>query len=296
MRKNSILRYTLCVLLAILLTALCLFMRFLTLEQPDWVSINLIYPLLGLCFVADGTWLMDLHMALTIAFAIMLIPCSGDKRAWRRYFIRPLIGIAVFLLLRTPTWGIFNRISDHVFFNAHASQYAQIREKIAESEYVLGYEGGSHARETLSQHLPELTTKGVKTYDDGSPVYYATDAILVDFDAPTLTFCDYGGPHDPTYKMLTVQLEPAEIPPYQYDFSREVMFDNNACSLTYYFTGEENLYGGDYTIVWITLRMPDGSLWITSDLIDPATRENYDIWLYPRSDIKVIMSSNTTTP
>lgn len=296
MKKRSVLINVLGILLTALIVALCLFLRYLAKEQPSWTVTRLVYPLLLLRFFADGEWLMDIHLVLAVYIVSILAPCIGRWDKWHRYLIRPLSGIIAFLLLCTPSWGMINKISDQVFQATHAEKYQQMRERIAEAEYALVSSGGGHASQTLSEYLPELTFKGTGTYDDGLPVYYGRSAILVDFDAPSMTFCDYGGGNDQTYQLLTVEMKPTDAPPTEYDYFRVRFFDGHECELVYYFTGDRNLYGGDYTIVCITMRMPNGSLWYTTDLIDPTTGKNYDIRLYPADDDETVRDFSTWIP
>lgn len=84
--------------------------------------------------------------------------------------------------------------------------------------------------------------------------------------------------------------------PVQYDYFRVRFFDGHERELVYYFTDDRNLQGSDDTIVCITMRMPNGSLWYTTDLIDPATGENYDIRLFPNDDDETVQDFSTWIP
>ena len=282
---KSILR----ILLIVLLVVFLIFIRYTAIEIPDWLFnttflIPLFYPLLVLRLIVDGNWLMDAVLAAITYLAVILVPCQGERARLRRYLIRPAVAVLAFVCSCTVSIGIFNNIADVFRFTKYADNYSQVRELIDQAEHVLVSDGGGHTTEYFADRMPVLSWAGDGTYDDGRPVYYARSAILIDMDDPAIIYINYNGRSNPSYTVCRIPIEPLEKKP-SYSDCRQRYCDDSNYLFTYY-SDDDNVFLTGEGQVCITLRLPDGSEWISTDLTNPDTGEEYDLYEFYSSGLE----------
>lgn len=237
-------------LLLAIITLVMIWIRFLTMALPNWVDTMLYYPLIAVRIVLRDTWTNILLIAIC-AGAVMLVPCDRWNREWKlkRFLVRPAISMIAMLCVSGVLIGSNEQWED-AYWDKKVDAYGQeISAFLDGAEEVILF--GHYSQHYTPEFADERIQCACGTYHN---------VIMIDYDTMQIAFLR----HEGIRGFHVYQLRASALTEENELVQLDAKLPGSETRLITYAPDAQN----DHRTCAIELRLPDGSVYSTTDTPD----------------------------